>query len=238
MSNEFTYGDIVYNDLCLINSQTMQDSAIKTRPWQDIFATTQLIPLNITEFKLACTYMPIIFSPIGKPMPIALTSFTTGNNSFVTEGQWQTNSYIPAAIRRYPFVLGDANTEGKRPLYIDSTAIKNDHENPLFDTDGNSGKIIKQALQFCKDYDDHLTITENTVDLIDSLDLFKETQLVIKNKDGTESKTRIFKIIDTVKYQNLSDNDIVTLQKHHALWVIHTHIVSMSKTQYIASDVL
>lgn len=241
MSNEFKYGDVTYNDLCLINSQSMANSAIKTNAWLDAAATAQLIPVNISEFKLVCTHMPIIFSPIGKPMPIAITSFLSGTNSFVKNGQWNTNTYIPAALRRYPFVLGDANSEGKRPLYIDSTAISEEYENKLFKEDDGkqkNEKILDDAIKYCKDYDDYLNTTENVIDLLDKLDLFKETQLVIKNKDGIEKKTGIFKIIDNDKYRNLSDENIITLQKNHALWIIHTHIVSMSKVRQIASNLI
>jgi hypothetical protein len=238
MSNEFTYGDITYSDLRLINSQTMAHSAIKTHAWLDVAATAQLIPINISEFKLACTDMPIIFSPIGKPMPIALTSFLSGKNVFVQNGQWQEGTYVPAALRRYPFVLGDATAEGKRPFYIDSTAISDEHEHALFNASGGSEKILENAIQHCKDYDDHLKLTENVIDLLDSLNLFKETQLIITDKKGIETKTGIFKIIDNDKYKNLNNKDIITLQKNHALWIIHTHIVSMSRTRKIASNIL
>lgn len=238
MSNEFKYGDITYRDLTLINSQSMAKSALKTNPWLDIAKTAQLIPINITECKPVCTDMPIIFSPIGRPMPIAMTSFLSDTNSFIKNGEWQADTYVPAALRRYPFVLGNINSEGKQPLYIDSNAISDDHEHPLFNETGNSEKILENAIKHCKEYDDHLKITENIIDTIDSLDLFKETQLVITNKAGEEKKTGIFKIIDNDKYKNLSDEHIVTLQKNHGLWVIHTHIISMSKTQNIASNLL
>lgn len=64
-----------------------------------------MVPLSYTELARATWYYPTVFSPQGSPFPQALLSIKQGENSFVDDnGRWQAD-YIPAHVRRYPFIL-------------------------------------------------------------------------------------------------------------------------------------
>lgn len=237
MSKPFAYGDIVYSDLTLINRHTMSNAAINKNPWISIAPSTQKIPVHLAEFKQICHFLPIVFSPVGKPMPIAISSLKVGENPLVENGEWRQDTYIPAAIRRYPFALADVNNDGKRILYIDSAALSDTHPERLFTESGENTERLTQAIEQCKTYDQHIHKTEGVVDLIESLGLFKDTQLVITMADGSEQSSGTFKIIDIKKYAALNDEQIVLLHKSQALWAIHAHIISMDHMKALSKSI-
>ena len=65
------------------------------------------VPLTVDEFPLVQRHYPIVFSVGGAPVPIALMGLNEGVNVFLDdEGRpLDQNIYIPAYLRRYPFLL-------------------------------------------------------------------------------------------------------------------------------------
>ena len=71
------------------------------------------IPLTVGEFPLAAVTGPIIFVGDEK-LPIAVMGLNAGENMFVKDdGTFESGIYIPAYVRRYPFVF--ANDEQNKP---------------------------------------------------------------------------------------------------------------------------
>ena len=234
MGNKFSYGDITYGDLQAIDKQQLSGQGIKANAWADAAATAQLIPIAATEFRHACAFMPIIFSPMGKPFPIAITSFTHQHNSFVHNSAWDEDTYIPLAMKRYPFALAEVNPDKKRLLCIDHMALEPNHPSPLFDQEGNNNSILTDAITQCKQYDKYISETETVIDAIEQAGLFVEKQLTITNADGHQRQTSPFKIIDTQQYAQLNEEQIITLHKKQALWIIHAHFISMNHIRSLA----
>src|SRR3954451_18189936 len=69
---------------------------------------THAVPLTVDEFPLVQRHYPIVFSVGGAPVPIALMGLNDGVNVFLDENgrARDPNLYIPAYLRRYPFLLG------------------------------------------------------------------------------------------------------------------------------------
>ena len=80
---------------------------IKVRADRDfLFAKdTNAVPLTTPEFVLAARHYPIVF--VGDELvPTAALGFRPDQNLFVSEdGNWERRCYIPAYVRRYPFIL-------------------------------------------------------------------------------------------------------------------------------------
>ncbi|MGS2717643.1 SapC family protein [Eionea flava] len=243
MGNPFKYGDIAYQDMQLVNRKDMSDMSVDPIAWGKMAETLQLIPISVSECKFVCKTLPIVFSPADKPMPIAITGFSPQKNTLVKQGRWKNNHYIPLAAKRYPFALAQINEEEKQLLYVDAKAIKNNKSTDsadyrLFDEKGENTETLNQAIKQCKIFDEQIQATSTIVQTIDAIGLFKETQLIITDKDGVERKTSPFKIIDVEKLTQLSDENIVKLQKCRGLWLIDAHIISMTNIESIAQQSL
>lgn len=72
-------------------------------------------PAVIDEFVVASRHLPIVFVPTAsKPTPVFLLGAQPGENRHVDPAGAWTGGYVPAYVRRYPFIIGD--NAGAEPL--------------------------------------------------------------------------------------------------------------------------
>lgn len=86
---------------------------------------THAVPLTVDEFTLVQRHYPIVFSIGDNPIPIALMGLNEGVNVFIDEEgrPYDTGIYIPAYIRRYPFLLARLRPDSDElSLCFDPTA--------------------------------------------------------------------------------------------------------------------
>jgi len=97
-------------------------------------------PVVAGEAALVAREYVLVFGKQPGTLPLALLGLEKGKNAYVRpSGQWQAR-YIPAHIRRYPFVLADRtaapNGEGERNFVLmfdrDAPHLKGDQGMPLF----------------------------------------------------------------------------------------------------------
>src|SRR5205085_775952 len=90
-----------------------------------VIAKTHAVPVTVDEFGLAQRDYPIVFSVGENPIPIALMGLNEGINVYLDpDGRPLDNTtYIPAYIRRYPFLLARLNpSSDELSLCFDSTS--------------------------------------------------------------------------------------------------------------------
>ncbi len=103
-------------------------------------ANAHAIPLTVDEFIIAQRYYPIVFSAGENPVPLALMGLNEGVNVFIDdEGKPHNPVYIPAYVRRYPFMLArlDPTPRSCRSASIPTSDLVGEFEDgkPLFDGD-------------------------------------------------------------------------------------------------------
>jgi SapC len=97
---------IFYNDLVPLNSN--DHAKLKLRPVDSapFLKNQHAVPLTIDEFVAAQRFVPIIFSSGDEPVPLALMGLNEGVNTFLDDdGKLRGPSYVPAYVRRYPWML-------------------------------------------------------------------------------------------------------------------------------------
>src|SRR6187401_1247560 len=97
---------LFYNDLMPLNSRdhgTWSARVVDKATW---IRNQHAIPLTVDEFGQAQRHFPIVFSAGDNPVPLALMGLNEGGNVFFDDnGKLLDDSYVPAYIRRYPFLL-------------------------------------------------------------------------------------------------------------------------------------
>src|SRR5690349_19311026 len=98
---------LLYEGLEPLNVGQHGKMTIRQKANASRIAGQHAIPITVDEFGLAQRHYPIVFSIGDNPIPLALMGLNEGVNVFVGEdGQLRDPSvYIPAYIRRYPFML-------------------------------------------------------------------------------------------------------------------------------------
>ncbi len=117
------------------------------------------VPLTLREFAAAGRHMPIVFAQDEDALPLAVTGLTADRNVFVTgENGWRPGCYVPAYLRRYPFIAVQETADSPPSLGIDSMSALvvpiADWEgvDRLFDEAGAPTPRTQAAMALCHAY--------------------------------------------------------------------------------------
>ena len=145
---------LLYNDLTPISSQLHGDWRLREIRGAKFLHGVHAVPLLAEEFIAASRFYPIVFSLGSDPVPLALMGLNEGVNTIVNdEGLFPEDYYVPAYVRRYPFLLAKLRPDtDELSLCVDPTSevvgAFEDGE-PLFDN-GAPSERTKQILGFCE----------------------------------------------------------------------------------------
>ena len=196
---------------------------------------THAIPVTVDEFGLAQRHYPIVFSIGDNPVPIALMGLNEGVNVFLDADGRATDPtvYIPAFIRRYPFLLARLNPDSDElSLCFDPTsgAIGEfDDGQPLFDGDQPS-EATKAILEFCEQFE---TAGQRTTAFMEDLKksgLLMDGEVAIQ-PEGFEQPFvyRGFQMIDEEKIRELRGDELRKFNQNGMLPLIYAHLFSLTQ---------
>ena len=113
-----------------------------------------------------------------------------GENLFVSDaGDFRPEAYIPAYVRRYPFVFAndDAQT-APDPVHRPRRALhRRRRRRRRCSTTASRRDYTEQAMEFCNNFEPERQRTDSFVKLLTDLDLFDTREAVFtpRNPDGT-----------------------------------------------------
>ncbi len=206
--------------------------------------TTHVVPLTVQEFGIASTSMPIIFAP-DKKTPLAVMAARGNENLFVDkDGMWEVDSYIPAFVRRYPFIFAADDQNENFVVCVDEGAemLATDGEIPLFNGEEPT-EYTKGAMEFLQDFERQRRSTDEWVAIVNQYDLLEEKSVTFTptNPDGSQGET--VKIADYLaiseeKLNQLTDAQFLDLKNKGALAAIYAHLVSLLQWQKLVQRTL
>ncbi|MEA3466241.1 MAG: SapC family protein [Thermodesulfobacteriota bacterium] len=207
------------------------------------FAKEQnLIPAVATEFAQLAENFPIVFvEHEGTFNVFALCGLKNGENIFVNgEGKWMAD-YVPATLRRYPFVFArtDATEEEQYVLCIDedSNMLADKGGVKLFNAAGENEPALDKALEFVTNYQKSAQLSQRLCSLLSENDLLRPLDLQLKGKDDKIVKIAGLHSVDEVKLNKLSEKAFLSLRKSGALPLIYAHLFSLGKIKKLANAV-
>lgn len=219
-----------YKSATLLNSDAYGDLHLK--PLQDCAFAKQASSIVIAagEFSQAAMNYPIVFSRAADGIIAhVVTGHTAGQNLFVDENnKWRQNVYIPAYIRRYPFLLLESEDKETLSLLIDleSGLFSKDEGEKLYE-DGKATETAERALQFCATFHRELLKSAPLYKQIDDCGLFVERSADVTLPDSRQAKITGFSVVDEKILNELDDKKFLELRKSGALTLIYCHLWSM-----------
>jgi len=192
------------------------------------------VPLTVTEFAMAACSFPVIF--IGEERtPIAVMGVRQGQNLYVNDdGFTDVDAYVPAFVRRYPFVFA-ADPGGEQLLLcVDSEApmVSDQADVAFFDGEAPS-KYTEEAIEFCKEFERQRHSTLAFVDMLKKHDLFEEKSISFQPRDqqgqdtGPTQKIADYWAISEERMNALGDEAFKELKDMGALGAVYAHFVSL-----------
>lgn len=222
-SNPLFYRDIVPLD-------RHRHRSIRLAPAGRPFAfaeATQFVPAVSEEFTAACRDLAIVFLPgPQRPTAVFVVGLRAGQNLLVTpEGLWD-GGYVPAFLRRYPFIRGDI--EGSDPVVcIDQSyeGLNEERGEAFFEGDAQTPYLDSQV-GFVNAYFEASQRSDQFCDLIQRMELLKPVTIDVKSKGASTSLHGLF-AIDEDKLNALSAKKFEELRKAKALPAIYAQLVSL-----------
>lgn len=192
------------------------------------------VPVNLIEFPQVCHYYPIAFSPDENATPVAIMGLRDNENLFLQDDKtWLADTYIPAYIRRYPFIFSEIPDSDQLTLCVDTdeSVIEEDGKQRFFEEDGKPTTLSQNALEFCKSYH---AAAQQTVEF--SQELAKSGMLVERAAEITvagDKKINFsgFKIIDEKKFSELDEKTFLEWRKKGWLPFVYAHLFSGAQWQ-------
>jgi hypothetical protein len=201
-------------------------------------AETNSVPLAVVEFFDVAREYPIAFTGQegAAHFPIALVGVRQNENLMVgAGGRWE-GRYIPAFVRRYPFVLAEKQDSDDFNVYLDESYAGFGAESGerLFADDGSQTPLLKQALEFLGTYQGEIRRTRLFVERLQALDLLVPRVLQVQRADQSNLVLEGFKVVDEERLMALPDAQLLELARNGFLAWIHAHLMSLANVGNLA----
>jgi len=186
------------------------------------------------EFNEACKEYAIVFTRGAhqKIVPVAMLGLRSRENLFVDDGENWTATYVPAFVRRYPFVLAELSGDNLG-VCIDEAygGLDGKEGEALFDAKGGNTPFLQNALDFLARYQLEFRRTEAFCQRLEQAGLLIEMNAKADLVDGRSFAINGLLVIDEKKLMALPDAVALSLFRAGELHLISMHLASLSNMQ-------
>ena len=193
-------------------------------------------PVTLWESRLIARDYPLVFAHTNT-MLLALLGIKSQTNAYVdSKGHWQAR-YIPAHVRRYPFMLGESKPaaeagKGERTFTVmadlAAAQLTEQKGDLLFNNEGGATPTLIKIQNVLTGLQRDLVRTRGVIEQIAAAGLFEEHMLRVTHKDGKEFVLEGLKSIDKQKLADCPAETLHALHVSGGLALIHAHLISLS----------
>jgi hypothetical protein len=230
---------LFYKDLMPLNSRDHASWRARTVDKASWLGNQHAIPLTVEEFPHAQRNFPIVFSAGDNPVPLALMGLNEGVNVFFDEeGKPLGDAYIPAYIRRYPFLLAKLRPDAdEMSLCFDpSSDILGDFKDgeALF-AEGQPSEHTKGVLEFCEKFEEAGARTQAFMNELIGADVLMDGEVAIQQNDRPDQPYiyRGFKMVNQEKLKEIDTEKLKAWHENGILPLIYAHLMSLDLMRVI-----
>lgn len=222
---------LVYEEAVPVTKSRHADWSVEVGGDYSFCSSVNSVPLMAVEFPNAAAEFVIVFGGTGDVvMPAAILGLRAEENLFVSsKGEWQ-GRYVPAFLRRYPFVFSSQD-EGKNfTLCIDEKfpGFNQDGKGePLFGEDGEPSPYTQNVLKFLQQYQLEFNRTQALCNKLKELNLLEPMQAQINLESGEQRSLTGFSAVNRGRLKTLSAEALADLARSDELELIYNHLSSM-----------
>ena len=223
---------LFYKNPVPLQAKTHAQTKLSKKPDFAFAAKSTAVPIIARELPIAAQNYPIVFTGGDNPQPFVVLGLGRNQNLFVNpDGTWRAKCYIPAYVRRYPFILITSENAQRVLLSIDEdcSRISTDETvdgNNLFDADGKPTPTTDTATKFCQDFHQNYQNTMVFGAAVAASGILRPNQLNIKNGDKQSTALQGFQIVDEKALRELPDETILEWHKKGWLALLNMHLAS------------
>ena len=232
MASQAPQMPLMYKELEPLSNQA--HAGFKTRGSDGLrqLSNIHAVPIVIDEFVAVQRFFPIVFSSGENPVPLALMGLNEGVNTYIDgEGKLISPAYIPAYVRRYPFMLArvDSDQDTLSLCFDPSSGLVGDFEEgmALFEGDQPT-EATQNIMKFCEEFEVSAQRTGQFIEELKKLDLLIEGELSVQVSDDTQpSIYRGFQMVDEAKFRELRGDELRKINQNGILALLVAHMFSL-----------
>ncbi len=212
-----------------------RDWSVKTGDTYAFAAEVNSVPVTAVEFAQAAAEYPVVFAGDGTTVfPAAILGARENENLFVgPDGRWL-GRYVPAFVRRYPFVFSQDEAGQTFTLHIDETFSGCNQANRgerLFDADGAQTQYLRTVLGFLQDYQARFRRTQAYCARLLELKLLEPMQAQFTLPGGEQRSLSGFMVVDRARLKALPQPVLADMMARDELECTFLHLASLRHFQ-------
>lgn len=219
--------------LVALDAKEHRNLKVNSSKVEEVGADLHMVPVVVSEFTKLIVNYPILFTKnadTGQFSCIGLMGFEQGENLFWQEREFKT-VYVPLNITRHPFYLGkDDNSDDDYVICVnrDSDLLSQTQGESIFNNDGSATSILRAAQEDLTQLVEGERQTQDFIESLSSLGLIVPLSLDITLESGEKKTINGLYSIDEEKMENLSAEQLVSLNRNGFLQAAYTQIASLS----------
>ena len=226
---------LFYERAVPVTSERHRDLAVGQRRDYGFARGASAVPLTTAELPAAAAHYPVVFVGEGDDVGLAaILGIRDGENLFVdADGRWDA-PYVPAFVRRYPFVFANQQDGTRLTLCVDEASDLLNHEGRgerLFDSAGERTAYLGNVLDFMQRYQVALQRSRAFAKRVQDLGLLRNVQAQIRMGEGAALQLRGFRTVDREALKGLAPETVNELFAADGLEALYLHLASLRHLQ-------
>ena len=222
---------LIYESAVPVSAARHRDLCVESGPNYAFSAAINAVPLMAVEFLSAASEYAIVFTPADEHvLPAAVLGVRADQNLYLSaDAQWKAK-YIPAFIRRYPFVFSTSADGKTLTLCIDESYAgvnRAGRGQRLFGDDGKPTPYVEHVLKFLQEYQAHFERTRAFGRRVRDLGLLDAMQAAVTTPAGDQIKLGGFMTASRPKLRALGGEALASLAATDELELLYLHLYSM-----------
>ncbi|MBF0192668.1 MAG: SapC family protein [Magnetococcales bacterium] len=203
-------------------------------------ARANSVPLAGPEFQHAAKEYPIVFIQTGTGgiLAAALLGVRADENLFIgPDARWNAH-YVPAFVRRYPFILAESGADPDQwAVCLDATypGFNTETGEPLFADNDEPSPLLNHTIRFLQECQEGFRRTETFVQRLQELELLGNLSARVETKGGQKFAMQGLMAVDEKKLLALEAPKAMELFRSGELGWIYSHLISLANINRLAT---
>jgi SapC len=234
---------LIYDKLVPVNREQHKSLKVQASTQHLSFARELNSTLLATpELPMAALDYPCVFvGSEGQHTLVAVVGLRDKDNLFLDDaGRWEAGCYVPAFVRRYPFVLAETQAgSNELTLCVDEAfdGLNTQTGEALFDAAGQDTDYLKQLQQFLMDFHNDMGRTAQFCQQLETLGLLIDRNIDF-NLGGQRMTLNGIKVVDETKLRALPADTVQALFQSGAMGFIHAHLLSLNNVNKLGARMM
>ncbi len=222
---------LIYESAVAVSSNRHGDWSVEVGADYSFSRNVNSVPLMAVEIQKAATEYAVVFSGAAEAMMPAVILGMRGNENLYLsrQGGWQAK-YIPAFVRRYPFVFSRSADGNTFTLCIDESFPGFNQQGRgerLFNDQAKPTPYVENVLKFLEQYQAEFRRTQAFCAKLRELDLLEPMRAQVNLASGERMALTGFMAVNRERLKALNAEALVGLAKTDALELLYLHLHSM-----------